>query len=148
MTSWNYTTLMSKIVILFIALLHSLKKVCKFWLYFDWQRNIDILKLAVPSGSETFVHNFIVRLRAQGPWCWIVPRARCLRQREVHKVRLLTICKIILRYLLIKATDWMFHTDRVCHVWCNFKPGYTYWITIIFGTPENGSLKIISYIMK
>ena len=43
---------------------------------------------------------------------------------------------------ITKAT--VFHTGRVCHVWCNFESGYTCSITIIFGTPKNGSLKITS----
>ena len=43
-----------------------------------------------------------------------------------------------------KATNEVFHTGQVCHIWCNFKPGYTFWITIIFGTPKYGSLKVNS----
>ena len=34
-----------------------------------------------------------------------------------------------------------FHkTVRVCHVYCNFKIGFTCWITIIFGILKDGSL--------
>ena len=43
-----------------------------------------------------------------------------------------------------KATDLVFHTDRVCHVWCNFLPSYTCRTTIIFGTPKESSLEIDS----
>ena len=36
-----------------------------------------------------------------------------------------------------------FHkTVRVCHVYCNFKIGFTCWITVIFGTLKDGSLLI------
>ena len=36
-----------------------------------------------------------------------------------------------------------FHkTVRVCHVYCNFKIGFTCWITVIFGTLKEGSLLI------
>ena len=31
----------------------------------------------------------------------------------------------------IKATVWVFQTNRICHVWCNFYPGYTCRTTII-----------------
>ena len=40
-----------------------------------------------------------------------------------------------LRYVFVK-NDW------VCHVWCNFLPGYTSWTTIIFGTMKDDSLPI------
>ena len=37
----------------------------------------------------------------------------------------------------------VFHkTVRVCHVYCNFKLGFTCWITVIFGTLKDGSLLI------
>ena len=39
----------------------------------------------------------------------------------------------------------VFHkTVRVCHVYCNFKLGFTctYWITVIFGKLKDGSLLI------
>ena len=37
----------------------------------------------------------------------------------------------------------VFHkTVRVCHVYCNFKIGFTFRITVIFGTLKDGSLSI------
>ena len=39
-----------------------------------------------------------------------------------------------------KAIDLVFHTGWDCHVWNNFKPGYTCWTTIIFGILEESSL--------
>ena len=45
---------------------------------------------------------------------------------------------------LIKATDWVFHTGGICHVWCNFEPGYTCRTTIIFETVKGNRLKINS----
>ena len=37
----------------------------------------------------------------------------------------------------------VFHkTVRVCHVYCNFKLGFTCWITVIFGKLKDGSLLI------
>ena len=48
-------------------------------------------------------------------------------------------CLVIL-YLRVRA---VFHkTVRVCHVYCNFKIGFTWRITVIFGTLEDGSLLI------
>ena len=38
----------------------------------------------------------------------------------------------------------MFHTGRICPVWCNFSPSYPCRTSIIFGTVKNGSLKIDS----
>ena len=35
--------------------------------------------------------------------------------------------------LIIKATDWVFHTGPVCHVWCNLESGYTCRTATIFG---------------
>ena len=51
------------------------------------------------------------------------------------------------RHWPLKATDWVFHTGRICHVWCNFYPGYTCWTTIILGTVKDSSLKIISLLL-
>ena len=43
-------------------------------------------------------------------------------------------------YLRVRA---VFHkTVRVCHVYCNFKLGFTCRITVIFGTLKDGSLLI------
>ena len=47
-------------------------------------------------------------------------------------------------FCIFKATDWVFHTGRICHVWYNFYPGYTRQTTIIFGTVKDSSLKINS----
>ena len=49
-----------------------------------------------------------------------------------------------IKHCILKATDWMFHTGRVCQVWCNFWHGYTCQTTIIFGTLKNRSLEINS----
>ena len=40
------------------------------------------------------------------------------------------------------ATLWVFNTNRVCHVWYNFPPGYTCQTTVIFRTLKHRSLKI------
>ena len=42
----------------------------------------------------------------------------------------------------LRLLSWVFDTNRVCHVWCNFEPGYTCWTTIIFGTLKDGGLEI------
>ena len=43
----------------------------------------------------------------------------------------------------IKATVWVFNTNRVCHVWCNFNPGYNLKCrtTVILCTLKDGSLQ-------
>ena len=42
----------------------------------------------------------------------------------------------------IKGTSGFHKTVRVCHVYCNFKIGFTCRITVIFGTLKDGSLLI------
>ena len=46
-------------------------------------------------------------------------------------------------YDCVKATIWVFNTYQVCHVWCNFYPGYACRTTVIFGTLKD-SLEINS----
>ena len=51
----------------------------------------------------------------------------------------LAIIKVVY-YLRVRA---FFHkTVRVCHVYCNFKIGFTCRITLIFGTLKDGSIFI------
>ena len=45
-------------------------------------------------------------------------------------------------FCIIKAIDWVFHTGWDCHIWSNFKPGNTWWTTMIFGTLKDSSLKL------
>ena len=42
----------------------------------------------------------------------------------------------------IKGTSVFHKTVRVCHVYCNFKIGFTCRISVIFGTLKDGSLLI------
>ena len=44
----------------------------------------------------------------------------------------------------IKATVWVFETNQVCHVWCNFSPGYSCRTTVIFEMLKAGTLQIYS----
>ena len=44
---------------------------------------------------------------------------------------------------LIKS-DWVFHTGRICHVWCNYLAVYMCRTTIIVETVNDNNLKIIS----
>ena len=47
------------------------------------------------------------------------------------------------KYLIHLRVRAFFHeTVRVCHVYCNFKIGFTCRITVIFGTLNGGSLLI------
>ena len=53
--------------------------------------------------------------------------------------------KITVRELhcgLLRVRVFFHKTVRVCHVYCNFKIGFTCWITVIFGTLKDGSLLI------
>ena len=51
----------------------------------------------------------------------------CFLDGKLHKLRVRAV----------------FHTTvRVCHVFCNFKTGFTRRITVIFGTLKDGSLLI------
>ena len=44
--------------------------------------------------------------------------------------------------LLLRVRAFFHKTVRVCHVYCNFKIGFTCRITVIFGTLKDGSLLI------
>ena len=44
--------------------------------------------------------------------------------------------------MLLRVRAFFHETVRVCHVYCNFKIGFTCWITVIFGTLKDGSLLI------
>ena len=51
-----------------------------------------------------------------------------------------SVNQLLLNELRVRA---FFHkTVRVCHVYCNFKIGFTCRITVIFGTLKDGSLLI------
>ena len=43
---------------------------------------------------------------------------------------------------VFKGTSVFHKTFQVCHVYCNFKIGFTCRITVIFGTLKDGSLLI------
>ena len=45
-------------------------------------------------------------------------------------------------YLRLRVRAFFHKTVRVCHVYCNFKIGFTCQITVIFGTLKDGSLLI------
>ena len=55
-------------------------------------------------------------------------------------VKIISITSIHISYLRVRA---FFHkTVRVCHVYCNFKIGFTCRITVIFGTLKDRSLLV------
>ena len=43
---------------------------------------------------------------------------------------------------VLRVRAFFHKTVRVCHVYCNFKIGFTCRITVIFGTLKDGSLLI------
>ena len=45
---------------------------------------------------------------------------------------------------MLRLLSWVFDTNRVCHVCCNFWSGYMCRTTVIFGTLKDSSLKINS----
>ena len=47
-----------------------------------------------------------------------------------------------LKFLPLRVRAFFHKTVRVCHVYCNFKIGFTCRITAIFGTLKDGSLLI------
>ena len=47
-----------------------------------------------------------------------------------------------MKYGCLRVRAFFHKTVRVCHVYCNFKIGFTCWITVIFGTLKDGSLLI------
>ena len=70
---------------------------------------------------------------------YYVSRMRSPNNKASHLVSYTPQCDIP-TYLRVRA---FFHkTVRVCHVYCNFKLGFTCRITVIFGTLKDGSLLI------
>ena len=49
---------------------------------------------------------------------------------------------------ILRLLPWVFVTNRVCHVWCNFWPNYMFRTTVIFGTLKDGSLEINSFALN
>ena len=45
-------------------------------------------------------------------------------------------------YIMLRVRAFFHETVRVCHVYCNFKIGFTCRITVVFGTLKDGSLLI------
>ena len=43
----------------------------------------------------------------------------------------------------LRVESLFVRADRDCHVWCNLKSSYTFWITVNFGALKDESLKII-----
>ena len=52
------------------------------------------------------------------------------------------ICYIMIKKLNLRVRTFFHKTVQVCHVYCNFKIGFTCRITVIFGTLKDGSLLI------
>ena len=60
-----------------------------------------------------------------------------------NRCKLLYYCWFRLYIFVCLRVRAVFHkTVRVCHVYCNFKIGFTSRITVIFGTLKDGSLLI------
>ena len=55
---------------------------------------------------------------------------------------LYNIIHFLLDDISLRVRAFFHKTVRVCHVYCNFKIGFTCWITVIFGTLKDGSLLI------
>ena len=60
----------------------------------------------------------------------------CLSDRSLKKI----VQKQVVTALRVRA--FFDKTVRVCHVYCNFKIGFTCRITVIFGTLKDGNLLI------
>ena len=52
----------------------------------------------------------------------------------------------LLKINFFKVTVWVFKTNRVCHVWCNFSPSYTYRSTVIFITLKDGVKTVLLHV--
>ena len=50
------------------------------------------------------------------------------------------ICRVSVICISLRVRAFFHKTVRVCHVYCNFKIGFTCRITVIFGTLKDGSL--------
>ena len=50
--------------------------------------------------------------------------------------------KLVIDLVILRVRAFFHTTVRVCHVYCNFKIGFTCRITVIFGTLKDGSLLI------
>ena len=83
-------------------------------------------------------------------YCYLEFNLRYLENLKLFSIRVKELFEpIVLRkkkgdgFLLLLRVRAVFHkTARVCHVYCNFKIGFTCRIAVIFGTLKDGSLLI------
>ena len=61
---------------------------------------------------------------------------------QLSQVWILSCIDIKPEFGLLRVRAVFHKTVRVCHVYSNFKIGFTCWITIVFGTLKDGSLLI------
>ena len=78
------------------------------------------------------------------PWLFILRTIYIFGLGAQHRLDILFDCFLACsrHVIALKGTSvFFFHkTVRVCHVYCNFKIGFTCRITVIFGTLKDGSL--------
>ena len=71
-----------------------------------------------------------------------VTRKRSCTFGMINRGRLDIATSPIAYFLPLRVRAFFHKTVRVCHVYCNFKIGFTLRITVIFGTLKDGSLII------
>ena len=85
--------------------------------------------------------------------CFALPNRQVYSTQSTLRIYLWQSCNVILMYIHTLNNLWhkhlnlrvqaFFHkTVRVCHVYCNFKIGFTCRITVILRTLKDGSLLI------
>ena len=92
-------------------------------------------------------------------WCWLLDisfssTSKGFDEKTVEDAKRLcgqtrydfnalhTCCRSVLPTPQLRVRTFFHKTVRVCHVYCNFKIGFTCRITVIFGTLKDGSLLI------
>ena len=92
-----------------------MKRINRNWKWGHWSgRGLGMIECQVKSGKLSVFLN------------------TCIFQRDLH---------IFCKKNPLRGVFFL-KTFRVYHVYCNFILGYLCWITVIFGTPEDGSLFI------
>ena len=92
---------------------------------------------------SVLVENKTTKLLGLSPLC-ISHFAQSPYQMNINFIRrrrmLSHLCRIRVLWFPHKGRAHFHRTNGVCHVYCNFKPGYTCRTTVIFGTLKDGSL--------
>ena len=112
-------------------------------------------KASTPFWKNDAPNSFRVRIRVSRPreislhvqrrirgWSSFRCQNKSVFENQIHIWDLSSTCCKTITFLVLRVRAFFHKTVRVCHVYCNFKIGFTCRITVIFGTLKDGSLLI------